>query len=107
MCFHVIDTRTRDQRYMGRPNASAIADDAIRELNHRFQEHGVGYRFENGRIVRVNSQLIHSEVVKPALTLLGQKQYAGAQEEFLRAHEHYRAGRAKEALNECLRRSRV
>lgn len=103
LCFFVIDTTTRDWQYLHRDNASAIADDAIRELNHRFQEHRVGYRFENRRIVRVDSQLIHSEVVKPALTLLGQKQYAGAQEEFLRAHEHYRAGRAKEALNECLK----
>ena len=31
------------------------------------------------------------------------KQYVGAQQEFLRAHEHYRAGKAKEALNECLK----
>lgn len=103
LCFHVIDTRTREPQYLGRSNPSAFADGAIRELNHRFQEHGVGYRFENGQIVRVDSQLIHSEVVKPALMLLGRRQYAGAQEEFLRAHEHYRAGRAKEALNECLK----
>ena len=103
LCFRVIDTRTREPQYLGRSNPSAIADDAIRELNHRFQEHGVGYRFENGQIVRVDSQLIHSEVVKPALALLGQRQYTGAQEEFRRAHEHYRAGRAKEALNECLK----
>ncbi len=46
---------------------------------------------------------IHTEIVKPALRLLGQKQYAGAQQEFLKAHEHYRKGNAKEALNECLK----
>lgn len=102
LCFHAIDRHTRGWN-LRRQNASAIADDAIRELNVRFQEHGVGYRFENGQIVRVDSQLIHSEVVKPALILLGQRQYAGAQQEFLQAHEHYRAGKAKEALNECLK----
>ena len=103
LSFRTIDQSTRDWNYLRRENASAIADDAIRELNGRFQEHGVGYRFENGQIVRVDSQLIHSEVVKPALTLLGERQYAGAQQEFLQAHEHYRAGKAKDALNECLK----
>ncbi|MYN68209.1 MAG: hypothetical protein F4X11_24860 [Acidobacteria bacterium] len=103
LCFRVIDQGTRDWRYMRRSNASGVADDALREINERFQEHGVGYCFQNGRIVRIDSQLIHSEVVKPALTLLSGKHYAGAQQEFLNAHEHYRAGKAKEALNECLK----
>ena len=91
LCFRVID------------NEWAMADDAIDELNQRFREHGVGYCFENRQIVRVDSQLIHAEVVKPALKLLDQQKYAGAQQEFLRAHEHYRTGNAKEALNECLK----
>ena len=103
LCFNVIDRNTRQWDYLRRHNAQDIADDALRELNCRFKEHGVGYCFENGRILRVDSQLIHSEVVKPALVLLSQKQYAGAQQEFLQAHEHYRTGKTKEALNECLK----
>ena len=102
-CFRVIDQSTRDWTYLSRQNASAVADEALLELNGRFKEHGVGYCLENGCMVRIDSQLIHSEVVKPALALLSGKQYAGAQQEFLSAHEHYRAGRAKEALNECLK----
>ena len=102
-CFRVIDQGTRSPRYLRRHNASAIADDAIRELNQRFKEHGVGYCFENGQIVRIDSQLVHAEVVKPALALLDGKKYAGVQQEFLQAHEHYRAGKTKEALNECLK----
>ena len=78
-------------------------DDAIKELNRRFKEHGVGYQFTNGQIVRIDSEFAHTEIVKPALRLLGQKQYAGAQQEFLKAHEHYRKGNAKESLNECLK----
>ena len=79
------------------------ADQAIEELNYRFKEHGVGYCFVNGEIIRIDSELLHAEVVKPALTLLTQREYAGAQEEFLRAHKHYRQGNAEEALNECLK----
>ena len=79
------------------------SDDAIEELNERFKEHGVGYQFTNGQIVRIDSEFIHAEVVKPALNLLGQQHYAGAQQEFLKAHEHYRKGNAKETLSECLK----
>ena len=78
-------------------------DDAIAELNHRFQEHGVGYRYESGQIIRVDSEFIHSEVVKPALSMLSDPMYEGANAEFLKAHEHYRAGSYKECMNECLK----
>ena len=103
LSFAVIDGSTREYNYLGRSDASERADNAIKELNHRFKEHGVGYQYTNGKIIRTDSELIHSEVVKPALTLLNQKHYAGAQQEFLRAHEHYRTGNAKEALSECLK----
>lgn len=103
LSFRLIDRSTRRFDYLHRRNASEIADGAIRELNQRFREHGIGYQYSNGEIIRVDSELIHTEVVKPVLKLLNQKQYAGAQEEFLKAHEHYRHGNAKEALNECLK----
>ena len=103
LSFRIVDSDTRDRKYLDRYNASEVADDAIEELNNRFKEHGVGYQFANGKIIRVDSELIHSEVVQPALKLLNQNYYTGAQQEFLKAHEHYRQGNAKEALNECLK----
>ncbi|MGD6736182.1 STM4504/CBY_0614 family protein [Photobacterium leiognathi subsp. mandapamensis] len=79
-------------------------DDAIDELNSRFKETGIGYQFESRELIRVDSQFIHSEAVKPVLQLLGQdKQYIGANDEFLSAHEHYRHKRYKECLNDCLK----
>ena len=74
---------------------------AISELNCRFSEHGVGYRFESGKIVRVDSEFVHQEIVKPALRIVSGKIYEGAQEEFLKAHEHLRKGNTKGALNEA------
>jgi hypothetical protein len=47
-------------------------------------------------LTRVDSQLIHSEVVRPALKLLNKPPFAGVQDEFLKAHEHYRKGDGKE-----------
>jgi len=102
--FRAIDRVTRAGDYLNRyTTAGKIADQAIVELNIRFQEHGLGYEFVAGEIVRIDSQLIHSEAVKPALKLLSGRSYAGAQQEFLKAHEHYRKGNAKEAINECLK----
>ena len=77
--------------------------DAISELNGRFREHGVGYQFESGEIIRVDSQLLHSQVVKPSLALLAAPEFEGANAEFLKAFEHYRKGDTKECLNECLK----
>ena len=80
-----------------------VADDAVKELNVRFREHGVGFQFLGGQIVRVDSEYVHSEAIKPAIRLLHEKRYAGAQQEFLNAHRHYRKEETKEALNDCLK----
>jgi hypothetical protein len=77
--------------------------DTIEELNQRFREYGVGYQYENDQIIRVDSEFIHAEAVKPALQLLSNPMYKGAQEEFLKAHEHYRHGRYDSALTDCLK----
>ena len=77
--------------------------DTIEELNQRFREHGVGYQYENGQIIRTDSEFIHAEAVKPALQLLSNPIYKGAQEEFLKAHEHYRHGRYDASLTDCLK----
>ncbi len=79
------------------------ANEAIADLNIRFKENAVGYQYVDGEIVRVDSELIHAEAVKPALRLLNTKEYAGPHQEFLSAYEHYREGKNKEALNDCLK----
>ncbi|MEI8646315.1 hypothetical protein P4S60_18775 [Pseudoalteromonas sp. Hal040] len=103
LSFRYIDRLTREYDYLRKRNASESADAAISELNSRFKEHGIGYQFVEGEIIRVDSELIHTEAVKPALRLLNEKSYQGAQQEFLSAYEHYRQGKNKEALNDCLK----
>jgi len=112
LSFGCIDRYTRSPDYLSRRDvnrqrarhdANKRADGAIAELNNRFKEHGVGYQFVAGQIVRVDSELVHAEVVKPALRLLNDGKYTGAQQEFLGAYEHYRHGKHKEALNDCLK----
>jgi hypothetical protein len=99
----LIERHTSDFQYLHKPDAHERAKQAVAELNARFAEHAFGYKYEDGEILRIDSQYVHEESVKPALRLLSQKRYAGAQDEFLSAHEHYRRGNAKEALNDSLK----
>jgi hypothetical protein len=103
LSFRIINTTTRKFDYLSKRNSSELADKAIDELNYRFKEHGLGFQFVNSMIIRIDSELAHEEIVKPALALLHNKSFSGAQEEFLQAYEHYRHGNNKEALNECLK----
>ena len=82
---------------------SSNKNDLIESLNIRFREHGVGYAYEANRIIRVDNQLIHSEIVKPALKLVHTQEFSNVEEEYLKAHEHYKHGRHAEALVECLK----
>lgn len=77
------------------------ATEAISELNERFRRAGVGYRFENGQILRVDSELIHSQVVRPALRYLHHPGFKGPRDEFMKAHAHYRAGEMKDAITDA------
>ena len=72
--------------------------EAIEELNQRFREHGVGYQLSGSQIIRVDSEFVHAEVIKPALALLSDNVFAAANEEFLSAHRHYREGRHKDCV---------
>jgi len=105
LSFRLIDTVVRGYKYRDNTcDRICDPDEAIHELNARFKEHGAGYQFESGKIIRVDSQLLHSETVKPVLQLLRKEtRYEGANEEFLKAHEHYRNGRYKECLVDALK----
>ena len=109
--FELIDTEVRelvsqDPKWMGIDPINDMGicqspDDAIQELNHRFQEHAIGYQYLGGQIVRADSQYLHSEVVEPAVSLLYAAGFEGALQEFMDAHKHYREGNNKEAIREA------
>ncbi|MEL1242989.1 hypothetical protein AAEO56_01835 [Flavobacterium sp. DGU11] len=77
--------------------------DAIEELNIRFKESGVGYSYENGEVIRVDSTYTHIEITKPTIALLWNNKFLGANEEYMKAHQHYKDGRNKECLADCLK----
>ena len=104
-CFkYIVNVIGKDiHRYKQYTTIKLTPEEAVDELNIRFKEHGVGYQFESGEIIRVDSTYIHSEITKPVLTLLWNERFKGANEEYLKAHEHYRHGRNKECLTDCLK----
>ena len=84
-------------KYGVKQSAKGVVD----ELNYRLREGGVGFQFDCGQIVRVDNQIIHAEVVRPALQLLADPRFAGAQEEFLSAHAHYRSREYKDVITDA------
>jgi hypothetical protein len=81
------------------------ANDAIDEINYRFQENRFGYTFvsESGEMIRIDSEFLHKEVVERALSLLQRSGFEGPEQEFHEAHKKYREGRYKDAIVDALK----
>ena len=71
---------------------------AIDEINYRLREAKVGYQIEGTQLIRVDSQFMHAEVVKPALAMLSSEDFEGPRQEFIAAHQHYRVGEHRQAV---------
>ncbi len=98
------DFESRQRRGIFR--VQITSEEAISELNTRFLENGIGYQFVAGDspgLVKKANEHLHEEAVLPALRLLHEKSFQGANDEYRQAHEHYRHGRQKECLNDCLK----
>lgn len=78
--------------------ATQQADAALEEINYRFKAADVGYAYEQGDIIRIDSQFAHAEIIKPALSLLRSPEFAGAEQEFLEAYRHFRDGNPRDAI---------
>jgi hypothetical protein len=104
MSFRVVEkVRNLDSFQRTLAKITQRPDEAIKELNDRFREHGLGYQYADGRLDRIDSQFARAEIVKPALSLLNASGFDGPADEFIRAFDHYRHGRNKEAVAEALK----
>jgi hypothetical protein len=78
------------------------AAEAVDELNERFRRASFGYRYEQGKLFRIDNELTHREITRPALQLLADPRFKGADEEFRAAHDHYKAGEYKDCAVDAL-----
>lgn len=98
VALHIIGEYARRKHHTA-PH-SAVSQD-VDELNRRFREHGVGYRIERLKVVKIGSDLLHEEAVKLAVAVLRGPGYAGADAEFGKALGCFRHGQYEDAITEC------
>ncbi|MEP7728666.1 STM4504/CBY_0614 family protein [Marinomonas primoryensis] len=75
-----------------------IVSEAIHLLNERFKQNNFGFRYEDGILIRIDSEYIHSEATRPALTLLNTSLFEKAHSLFLEAHHKLLKGELVESL---------
>lgn len=105
LSFLTVDRGIRDMSQYDRvtSNIRMHPDEAIVEINARLLEHGIGYQYLGGKVVKLDSQFAHAQIVVPALALLNAEGFDGPADEFIKAFDHYRHGRAKEAVADALK----
>lgn len=99
----MIERDTQNWEYQSKLTPRVTVKEAIEELNQRLLMGGVAYKYVAGRLIRSDSEFAFSEVVRPTLSLLENPRFAGANDEFVSAFAHYRKGKTKECLNDCLK----
>lgn len=93
-CLKFID---REIRYLNpvdaeRASISESPDTVIDDFNTMCREEGVGYAYRDGELVTVGASFTHAGIVDPALTLLHDRGFQGADHEFKEALRKLRAG---------------
>lgn len=73
----------------------------ISRLNGRFLEAEFGFQIEGPYVVQISDQYAHREIVVPALTLLEEKRFSTANQEYRKAHREFRDGQYADAVTDC------
>jgi Domain of unknown function (DUF7014) len=91
--------------YQDEYHSRMTVEQAVADVNERFKQHDLDYFLdpESLTIRAVDSEFLHVEVVTPALTLIRQSGFQGAESEFTRALEHHRHNRQEEAIADALK----
>jgi hypothetical protein len=100
LMFAEISLAQNDSYYMGTVQPPLRFSNAVQKLNSRFLEHAIGFRLEQRKIIRIDSEFLHAEAVEPALQLMYTQGYEGAFQEFMLAQKHYRQG--PDHYDDCL-----
>lgn len=79
-------------------NNNVIFESSILDLNDRFKQHHLGYEFTNGMIIKKTNEVTHETIVKPALKLLCDEEFKGAEDEYLKALKFFRNVENEEAI---------
>ena len=95
ICFGLAEESVQQRQ----DRSAKIVNAAVIELNERFDENGIGYQYNGGKIVKRESEFLHKETVVEAIHLLQDKRFVGAEAEFMEAHGKYRQQQYEDAIS--------
>ena len=99
----VFNTIVKLEKKLDRRRLKFTSENLIEQLNKRFKDDDFGYEFNQKRIVKVDNQVLHGQIINKTIDLTGNPLFENANEEFLLALGHLKKRRNKEALNESLK----
>jgi hypothetical protein len=80
---------------------SKVSSEYVAELNAWMIEDAFGYQIQNLEVIQISNEYSHSEITLPALNLLSEARFAGANSEFRQAHAEFRAGEYEDCIHDC------
>jgi hypothetical protein len=93
----------RSRIYADQFSSSKTLNEATATINARLLENGIGFEILDGQIIEKANEFSHTEIILPALKILSEKRFQGANQEFRAAHAAYRAGEFKNCVADCLK----
>jgi len=73
----------------------------VKEINYRLMINNLGYELINFQLQRIDNKVLHQEIVKPALSLISDDRFSGANDEMRSAYTKRREGDNKGAIVEA------
>ena len=99
--FRVISNMAEIGSNAGYPMNQYPPEDAIEALNKRLGQHCIGYKFEGGKVIRIDNELLYATITKELMTFLCNPTYHKINEDYLQAHRHFRGGNYKDCIVNC------
>lgn len=107
LSFRLIVILNKNPRWKDAYNIVIESEAAIEELNRRFLEHGLGHSCLSGdeaQLIRKDNEHLHQDAVLPALQLLHEEGFNGANDEYRNAQKHTAKVTRKNASTTASRR---
>ncbi|MCA6439129.1 MAG: hypothetical protein IM581_04325 [Chitinophagaceae bacterium] len=103
ICLHVKHLEEVLKRFGYISELHIKADEVIDEINNRFKLKGIGYQYSNGKIIRLDNELLHDETIQKTISLINNETYNNVNNEFMTALDHLRFKRNADCLVWCLK----
>ncbi|MBW7732821.1 STM4504/CBY_0614 family protein [Enterobacter hormaechei] len=99
VCIDIIDMVSFVMHKTFSPYRNDLIQPVVDKINFRLQSHGIGYRIEEGNLIRIDTEYTHNQIIKPSIATLGSfKKYQSAFDQFILAFDHFKANKLEESI---------